>query len=238
MELREYEENGGNLKDLGKMIRDKGMFVPSMIGLWGCIPDSQEKFEASLSETRARMRMASDIGCEFVQAIPNQVGNNYNPAFVASCYRKLLEIGINDYNVKPSLVFVKMFPVKTLGQAAAIALDADHPEARIIPDVYHMYISRGGFNGLKNLNGDMFAIFQFNDAPGELEIDQMEDKHRVFPGDGILPLSDILRDLKATGFKRCISLELYNPEYHKRNLLEVASTGLEKTLQTIEKAGV
>ena len=58
----------------------------------------------------------------------------------------------------------------------------------------------------------------------------MEDKHRVFPGDGILPLPQILRDLKATGFNRCVSLELYNPEYHKQDLLQVAKTGLAKTL--------
>jgi sugar phosphate isomerase/epimerase len=238
MELREYEDSGGNLKDLGKMIRDKDMFVPSMIGLWGCIPDSEEKFKESLKVTRERMRMASDIGCEFVQAIPNKVGDNYDHAFVSQCYRELLEIGINDYGVKPALVFVKMFPIKTLGQAAAVALDADHPEARIIPDVYHMYISKGGFNSLKDLNGDLFAIFQYNDAPGGMALADMEDKHRVFPGDGILPLAAILRDLKATGFNRCVSLELYNPEYHKRDLLEVAKTGLEKTLLTIEEAGV
>ncbi len=214
------------------------MFAPSMIGLWGCIPDNRDKFQESVKATRERMRMASDIGCEFVQAIPNQVGENYDHSFVAACYRELLEIGINDYGIKPALVFVKMFPIKTLGQAAAIALDADHPEARIFPSLYHMYISTGGFTVLKDLNGDLFAIFQYNDAPKGMAIDEMEDQHRVFPGDGILPLSQILRDLKATGFKRCVSLELYNPDYHKRDLLEVATTGLEKTLQTIEKAGV
>ena len=101
-----------------------------------------------------------------------------------------------------------------------------------------MYISKGGFDGLKLLKGDMFAIFQFNDAPKGMSIDEMKDKDRVYPGDGILPLPQILKDLKSTGFKGCVSLELYNPEYHKQDLLEVAKTGLEKTLKTIEKAGV
>lgn len=237
-ELAEYEKEGGSLADLGKHIRDKGLFVPSMIGLWNCIPASREEFIASLPETRNRMRMASEIGCEFVQAIPNAVGNNYDHAFVTACYHELLEIGLNDFNVNPALVFVKMFPIKTLGQAAAIALDANHPKAKIIPDVFHMYISSGGFEGLHQLNGDLFAIFQYNDAPHNMERENMSDSDRVFPGDGILPSSQILQDLKSTGFKRCVSLELYNPEYHKMDLLEVARTGLEKTLITIEKANV
>lgn len=237
-ELKEYEENGGDLKALGRMIRDKGLFVPSMIGLWGCLPEDEAAFQESLEATRNRMRMASEIGCEFVQAIPNNVGENYDNAFVASCYKRLLEIGEKEFNLNPALVFVEMFPLKTLGQAAAVALDANHPKAKIIPDVFHMYISEGGFEGLRQLNGDLFAIFQFNDAPKGMELSAMKDKDRVYPGDGILPLTKILQDLKATGFKRCISLELYNPTYHEQDPLEVAKTGLEKTLQVIEAAGV
>jgi 2-keto-myo-inositol isomerase len=237
-ELKEYEENGGDLKVLGKKIRDHGMFVPSMIGLWGCMPENEEAFQKSLPETRNRLRMASEIGCEFVQAIPNKIGENYNSKFAALCYRRILEIGLKEYNIIPALVFVEMFPMKTMGQAIAVALDADHPQAKIIPDVFHMYISEGGFEGLKQLNGDLFAIFQFNDAPKNMKRADMKDKDRVYPGDGILPLEQILRDLKQSGFKRCISLELYNPEYHKKDPLVVATTGLEKTLEVIEKSGV
>lgn len=234
-DLRDFEASGGDLKEMKKYITDKGLFVPSMIGLWGCLPADEAQFQASLEGTRERMRMASEIGCEFVQAIPNQVGENYDRRFVADCYRRLIDIGIKDYQVKPALVFVEMFPLKTMGQALEIASDADHPEARIIPDVFHMYISGGGFEGLKLLKGNAIAIFQFNDAPQNMARKDMRDRDRVFPGDGILPLPKILSDLKATGYEGCVSLELYNPEYYKRDMLEVAKTGLEKTLEVIGK---
>lgn len=237
-DLEEYEKSGGDLREMNKYIRHKGMFVPSMIGLWGCLPESEEAFEESLPATRNRMRMASEIGCEFVQTIPNKVGENYDRRFVADCYRRLIEIGIQDYNVKPALVFVEMFPLKTMGQALEIAADADHPEARIIPDVFHMYISKGGFEGLNLLQGNAIAIFQFNDAPKGMALEDMKDKDRVFPGDGILPLPKILKDLKATGYTGCISLELYNPDYYKQDMLQVAKTGLSKTLESIQKAGL
>jgi 2-keto-myo-inositol isomerase len=237
-ELEEYEKKGGNLKDLGKKIKDKGLFVPSMIGLWGCIQPTKELFEKSLVATRNRMRMAKDIGCAHVQAIPNEIGENYNPKFAAECYRKVLEIGLNEYGLNPALVFVKYFPLKTMGQAAAVALDADHPKAKIIPDVFHMYITEGGFEGMKLLNGNFYAIFQFNDAPKNMAREEMKDKDRVYPGDGILPLTQIIKDLKASGFTGCVSLELYNEEYWKQDLLQVAKTGLAKTLDVIVKAGV
>lgn len=217
-ELAEYEEQGGNLKELGQEIRDRGLFVPSVIGLWNALPPTEEEWEASLKDTRNRMRMASEIGSEHVQTIPNTVGDNYDLGWVADRYRELIEIGINDYGIKPAIVFVKFFPLKTLGEATAVAMNADHPEARVIPDTFHMYISGGGFEGINMLQGESIAIFQFADAPGSPAPGEQEDSDRVFPGDGVLPLPDILRDLKATGFSGCVSLELYNPNYWERDL--------------------
>src|SRR5690625_1435048 len=235
-ELEEFEENGGSLSELGEEIRQRGLFVPSVIGLWNALPPTKEEWEASLKDTRRRMRMAADIGAEHIQTIPNTVGENYDLRWVTDRYREIIEIGIADYNIKPALVFVKFFPLKTMGEAAAVALNANHPEAKIIPDTYHMHISQGGFEGLPLLDGQAIAIFQVADAPASPGIDQREDKQRVYPGDGVLPLPDILRDLKQTGYRGCISLELYNPNYWEQDLQEVAQTGHQKMLEVIQQA--
>ncbi|TLD72006.1 sugar phosphate isomerase/epimerase [Phragmitibacter flavus] len=237
-ELEAYEKEGGNLKDLGKKIKDLGLFVPSMIGLWNALPPTQEAFDASLVDTRRRMRMAADVGCEHVQVIGNTAGEDWDQKWVAARYRDLIEIGINEFNLRPALVFVKFQPIKTFGQAMGIALDSNHPKAMVIPDTFHMHISGGGFEALKHLKGDNIAIIQFADAPAAPVIDEMKDADRVYPGDGVLPLPAILKDLKATGFKGCVSLELYNPKYWEQDHLTVAKTGLEKTVEVIRKAGV
>jgi sugar phosphate isomerase/epimerase len=234
-ELAEYEKNGGNLEDLGKKIRDLGLFVPSVIGLWNGITPTQEAWERQLPETRNRLRMVSAIGAEHVQVIPSR--EVMDEKWMADKYRELLEIGLNEYNVNPALVFVVFLPSsKRMGQASAVAIDANHPKAKIIPDVFHMHIGDTGFEGLKHIAGDFIAIFQFNDAPAAPVKEKLEDKHRVYPGDGILPLEQCLRDIHANGFKGCISLELYNEEYWKQDHLEVAKIGLEKTLGVIDRA--
>ena len=237
-ELEEFEKNGGNLKALGAEIKKLGLKVPSVIGLWNAIPGTMPEFQLSLKETRRRMRMAHDIGAEHIQTIPNTLPENYNQKWVAERYRDIIEIGMKEFNIKPALVFVKYFTIKTLGQAVGVAMDANHPNALVIPDVYHMYISGGGFEGLKMLKGDAIAIFQFNDAPNTPAFKDLKDEHRVYPGDGILPLTSIFKDLKATGYKGFISLEMYNPNYYKEDLLQVAKTGLRKTLEVLKKAGV
>lgn len=237
-ELEKFQAEGGNLKDLGQEIKDLGLFVPSIIGLWNALPPTKEAFEESLIDTRRRMQMAADIGSQHIQTIPNTVGDQYDQKWVAQRYHDLIEIAKQDYGLQAALVFVKYFPLSTMGQAMAVALDANHPDAMIIPDTYHMHISGGGFSGLPLIAGKSIAIFQFSDAPASPALEELGDQHRVYPGDGILPLPQILRDLKSTGFSGCVSLELYNPEYWKQDLLEVAKTGLRKTMAVIKKAGV
>ncbi len=240
-ELHEYETSGGDLAELGKRIKDAGLFVPSVIGLWNAIPPTREAFDVSLVDSRRRMKQAAAIGAQHIQTIPQPARpwREFDPFWAAARYRELLEIGLNDYGINPAMVFVQFLEgARTLGQASQIALDADHPKAKIIPDVFHMHIGGSGFNGLRSLRGDFIAIFQFNDAPADPPREKLEDKHRVYPGDGILPLAQCLRDLKAIGFTGCISLELYNPTYWESDLAKVARVGLEKTLATIEAANL
>jgi len=234
-ELRDFEQEGGNLEDLGKEIHELGLFVPSVIGLWNGISDQEEHWEENLEATRERLRMVSAIRSQHVQVVPRR--HELDPFAAAQQYRRLIDMSLNDYNVSPALVFVSFLPsCRRMSQATAIAMDADHPQAKIIPDIFHMYVTDSGFEGLRHLQGDFIAIYQFNDVPADPPKDQLEDKHRVYPGDGMIDLGKGLRDLKAINFKGCVSLELYNPEYWQEDHLEVAKIGLEKTLEVIEKA--
>ncbi|HLR26791.1 MAG TPA: TIM barrel protein, partial [Fodinibius sp.] len=124
-ELEAFEKNGGNLKALGQEIKNQGLFVPSVIGLWNALPPTQKEWEASLEDTRRRMRMASDIGAEHIQTIPDTVGKDYDLRWLADRYRDIIEIGLQEYHIKPALVFVKFFPLKTLGEATAVAINAN-----------------------------------------------------------------------------------------------------------------
>ena len=238
-ELREFEQSGGDLEELGVRIRDAGLFVPSVIGLWDAIPATQEAWDAQLPHTRERLRMIAAIGAEHAQLIPGprRPQAEFDRLWAAERYHDLLKIGVGEYGVVPALVFVEFLDgCKRLSQAMDIAIQANHPKARVIPDVFHMHIGCSGFEGLSRIDGDAIAIFQFNDAPASPAIDELEDSHRVFPGDGILPLEACLRDLRDIGYRRCVSLELYNPSYWERDPLEVAREGHAKTLAVIERA--
>lgn len=79
-------------------------------------------------------------------------------------------------------------------------------------------------------------VFHINDYPADPPRDKITDGERVFPGDGVAPLAQILRDLVKTGFHGALSLELFNKNYWKQDPLTTARTGLEKTRAVVARA--
>jgi 2-keto-myo-inositol isomerase len=79
-------------------------------------------------------------------------------------------------------------------------------------------------------------MFHINDYPADPPRETINDSHRVYPGDGVAPLPEMLRDLRLAGFQGFLSLELFNRDYWKQDALAVAKTGLEKTKAVVAKS--
>jgi 2-keto-myo-inositol isomerase len=238
-DLEAYEKEGGNLKDLGNKIKDLGMYVPNVIGLWNCMPEGEKAFEASLEKTRNGMRIASAIGSKLIATVPTPDRADFDPRWAVQCYRRLLNIGLNDYGINPAFEFLGFLKgIHTLGVAAGVAIDTDHPQACIINDTYHMFRGGSGFNGLSKLSGKLMAQFHINDVPGDVPREEMGDEHRLFPGDGVLPLAKVFQDLKKIGYQGAISLETFNRKHWEMDPKVVAQEGIDKVRASIADAGV
>ena len=238
-DLEDYEKDGGNLKELGKRIKDMGMYVPNIIGLWSCMPETKEAFEESLPATRERMRRSSDVGSIYVAAIPAPDRENFDLKWGAEMYRELMRIGREDYNLNVAFEFVGfMKGVYRFGQACAVAFDANDDGSTLIMDTFHLFRGGSGFNAVKHIQGHLIANFHWNDVPGDVPREEQGDEHRLYPGDGILPLTQVLQDLKAIGYERALSLEIFNRAYWEQPAEKTAADGLEKMLACITAAEV
>lgn len=238
-DLEQYEAEGGNLKDLGAQIKDLGLYVPNVIGLWNSIPATQEEWDATLEVTRTRMRQSADVGSQHVASIPTPDREDFDVKWGAARYRDLLRIGREDYNIVVAIEFIGFLKgLNKFGMAASLAVDSDDPTACIIADTFHMWRGGSGFNGLPLLNGKVIANFHWNDIGEGTSQEGTGDASRILPGDGVLPLEQALRDLKAIGFTRTLSLELFNEELWKKDPKEVSELGLRKMQECIARANV
>ncbi len=238
-DLEKYEANGGNLKELGLKIKEKGMFVPNIIGLWNCMPMDEQEFKDTLPATKERMRRSADIGSNHVAAIPVPDRADFDVETGIRRCKELLRIGREEYGIIVAFEFVGFFKgIHRFGEAAGIAIDIDDKDACLIMDTFHLYRGGSGYNGIKHINGNFIADFHFNDVSDSTPRDQLGDKDRIYPGDGILPLVQLLKDLKEINYRGPLSLELFNREHWKQNPLDVTKTGLNKIMKLIEQAEV
>ena len=148
----------------------------------------------------------------------------------------MLELG-DQMGVVPVLEFWGRHPViGKLSAAVEIAMESGHPKACVLADVFHMYRGGSPIEGLRLLGPQALPVLHMNDYPADPPVDKIADRDRVFPGDGIAPLVEILRHIRSCGAAPALSLEVFNPEYYKRDALEVARTGLQKMKDLVTKA--
>jgi 2-keto-myo-inositol isomerase len=236
--INDYAGSGGNLKDARKRIDDLGLTVESAISFFHWIVDDDSERAKGLEQAKRNMEALAQIGGRRIAAPP--AGATREPELdlikAAERYRVLLEIG-DEIGVVPQVeVWGASKNLHLLGESMFVVIESGHPKARLLPDVYHIYKGGSDFNGLKMLSAQAIEVFHLNDYPADPPRETITDRDRVYPGDGIAPLTQILRDLHANGSHAALSLELFNPTYWKQDPLEVARTGLAKMKAAVQKA--
>jgi sugar phosphate isomerase/epimerase len=234
-DLDRFVQEGGRLDDLAKRIRDHGMSVESVIGFFEWIVDDDVRRRQGLEEARRNMEMVRQLGGRRIAAPPfgAKEQTDLDLLKAAGRYQTLLELG-DQFGVVPQAeVWGHSRTLGRLGEAALVAIESRHPSACILADVYHLYKGGSDNTGLRLLSATSMHLMHFNDYPAQPPRAEITDAHRVFPGDGIAPLTDILRHLRDIGFRGVLSLELFNRDYWQQDPLEVARTGLEKMRETV-----
>lgn len=236
--IGDFVKGGGSLKDLGKKIRDLGLVVESAIGFARWIVDNDEERMKGLEEAKRDMDWLQQLGGKRIAAPP--VGaHDKGPVDLmkaATRFRDLCEIG-RQFGIVPECeVWGFSKCLSRLGETAFVAIESAHPDACILPDIYHLYKGGSDFSGLKLLSSSAVQVFHVNDYPADFPRASIADKDRVYPGDGVAPMTEILRSVIRPERPIVLSLELFNPEYWKQDAQQVANTGLEKMKTVVQKA--
>ncbi len=233
-----YAGQGGSLADLRRRIADLGLTVESAIAFPQWIVDDPGKRAVGMEQARRDLATVAQIGGQRMAAPP--AGANTGAALgwteMADRYRALLELG-DQAGVVPELEFWgTSVNLRQLAQAVFVAMQTGHPKACVLADVFHLYKGQSAFEGLRMLSSQAVQVVHMNDYPATPPRETITDRDRVYPGDGVAPLKQILGDLARINPSAVLSLELFNPAYWKATPLETARTGLAKMKQAVEAA--
>ena len=194
-DLHQYVEGGGSADDLRKRIADRGLTVESAIGFAKWIVDDDAERAKGLEDARRNMDLIRRIGGKRIAAPPAAAHGEPRLDLLraAERYRALLEVGQQIGVIAQLEVWGFSKNLSRLGETAFVAIESGHPWATVLPDVYHLYKGGSDFEGLALLSGNAINVFHMNDYPNEPSRAAIADAHRVYPGDGVAPLSRILQ---------------------------------------------
>ncbi len=238
-DIEAFVAGGGALNDLARECADLGLRIVNAIGFAKWIVDDPAERATALDDVRRQMGLITALGGRCIAA-PPAGATKPEPRVpleaIAERFAKVADIGAEE-GVMPLLeIWGASAHLSTLAEAAYVIARAGHPNAGLLADVYH--IVRGGSSpaALRLFNGVLLPCVHMNDVPAEPPREQLRDAHRVWPGDGVAPIADILRTLAATGAEIALSLELFNEEYWKLPAPEIARIGLEKMRAVVAAA--
>ncbi len=239
-DVKEYITQGGSLKTLKKLMDDSHLIAYDAIGFAPWMVEDEQQRKVGFEQMKQEMELMAELGCTRIAAPSAGVKADepLNLVKVGERYKRLLDLG-RQTGVMPQLEFWGASPVfYSLGQALMASAAANDPDVKILPDVYHLFRGNSGFESLKLVNGNVIDIIHMNDYPGNIPREEQKDKDRMYPGDGVAPLTQILTDLASMGGIKILSLELFNPEYWKNEPLAIAKTGLEKMKKSVSSSGL
>ena len=236
-EIDKYTSGGGTLKDLGKRIADAGLTVENAIAFTSILDDDDTRRTASLEALKVNMDKVAQIGGKRIAVPP---GNNRAASVTldnaARYYREALELG-EKMGVQPLLELWGTHPLLgPLSHGVYVTVAAGRADASLLLDVFHLYKSGTPFTSLKQINGAALHVMHLNDYPQAADSATLNDSNRIYPGDGVAPFRQILRDMRDNGFRGYFSLELFNKEYWGKSADENLKTAMEKIRATVRSA--
>ncbi len=232
--LREYLK-ANTTENLKNLIAENNLEAYSINSIEHITFRTPEDYAEIKAETEELSNIAMQIGCPYVVVVPGILPENVSEErVIEESVQVLTELGelAEKYNVSLAFEFLGQTDcsVQTLDLAKKIVEQVNRANIGLVIDTFHFYAGNSTFEAIETLDPNKLFIFHINDAEN-LPKEQLTDAHRLYPGEGILPIKEIKARFDQIGYDKMVSIEIFRPEYWNEDPFEVA----RKAKATTEK---
>ncbi|MCI3920733.1 sugar phosphate isomerase/epimerase [Paenibacillus sp. TRM 82003] len=222
-----YLEGGGTLAELRRLAAEEGIAFANAIAFWKWADrDAHERAGGLELAVREAGRLA-ELGCPAAAAPPFGAVEGMTLDRFAEHYAELAR-RLRTLGVDPLLEFWgRAKALSRLEEVVAVAERSGVAGARLLLDPFHLYTGGSDPEALASLHGDRIGIVHVNDYPAHPPRETIEDRDRVFPGEGVFPGERFAAALREAGYRGFVSLEMFVPDFGGRSALDVAKHGLD-----------
>ena len=226
--------------ELNDLFSESGLSPLSINSIEHITFRDREAYDSIKRECEELSSIAAAVGCPCIVVVPGPLpkGGATRENVIAESIKVLTELcDISAaHNVTLAFEFLGQTDcsVPTLDLAAEIVREMNRKDLGIVIDSFHFYAGNSTFEMIEALDPELIQIFHINDAE-DLPREQLEDRHRLLPGLGILPLGRMLSSFRKIGYDKVASVEIFRPEYWERDPFTLAREAREATETLLAK---
>lgn len=234
--LRKFLETG-TTDELKALLDEHGLEPYSINSIEHVTFRSPEEYENIKAECEELSGIAGKIGCPYVVVVPGKLPEGKSEAeIIEGSVRVLRELGAiaEEHGVSLAFEFLGQTDcsVQTLDLCSKIVEKTDRRNVGLVIDTFHFYAGRSSFEAIERLDPEKLFIFHINDAEN-LPREELTDAHRLYPGEGILPIKEIKSRFDQIGYSRMVSIEIFRPEYWEQDPFDVAIRARRATIDVL-----
>jgi 2-keto-myo-inositol isomerase len=194
---------------------------------------------AALENLKMRCEMYANMGLARVYS-PTTCTQKISEDDYQAGIDNLYEAGdiAKQFNMSLRIEFLRSSTfISTLPTLLKMTRAAAHPSIEPMLDCYHFWSGLNKFEDLDLIRTGEIAHVHFQDVP-DMPRELLDLTTRIIPGDGISPLTRILRKLAEKGYAGPLSVELFLPKFQQGDPYEVAREIRVKSEAVMRQAGV
>jgi 2-keto-myo-inositol isomerase len=228
-----------SLDQLNALFRQHAVLPASINSIEFITFRPEEEYRAIESRCQQLCTWSRALACDTIVVVPSPTpeGGASLDKIQAESVRVLRELSAiaEGYDVQLAFEFLGFgwCSVRTLGQCWDIVRETDRPNVGLVIDTCHFYAGGSSLRSIEGVPADKVFIFHINDVEDRPK-ETIEDAHRLLPGEGVIPLDDILTGFRRIGFDGLCSIELFRPAYWERAPAKLAAAARAATLRVLE----
>ena len=225
-----------------RVITDNGLTpVSSACGVAALIEPNPGR-AAALDNFKRRCEQFATLGLSRTYTTTGTPANA--PKYTLDDYKtaaaNLHDIGeaAQQFKLKAMVEFVRASTfIATLNTLANVMRQAAHQNLGILFDCYHFWSGNNKLDDIDAVRPGEIAHAHFQDVP-DIPREMLDQTSRLIPGDGVSPLTKILRKLADKGYSGPLSVELFLPKFQQGDPYEVAREIRQKSEAVMRQAKV
>ena len=222
-----------------RVLTDQGLTPVSAAcgvgGLWEPNPGHA----AALESLKKRCEMFAELGLNRIYSPTGTSGKFTEEDYKAGVdnMRQVGEIA-KQFRMTAMAEFVRTSTfISTLPTLLKMMRSAAHPNLAPLLDCYHFWSGNNKLEDLDQIRPGEIGHVHFQDVP-DIPRELLDNTTRFIPGDGISPLTRILRKLAEKGYAGSLSVELFLPKFQQGDPFEVAREIRQKAESVMRQARV